>query len=166
MAVVHLGQVVEGARPLRVGQDVGASLVVDLDAPLFDVDVGGSVLTHRSELDQMDGAVVLGDRVEQVERADDVVHLGVDAVGAVDHRVRRRPLLGEVDDRLWLELADDPVDEGRVGQVSDEDVEVPARNLGPRPHPLAAKRRIGTRLSTPISLSYWRRQKLSTAPTS
>ena len=54
VAVVDLGQVVEGPRPLRVRQDVGPALVGDLDESLFDVDVGSPVLAHRAELHEMD----------------------------------------------------------------------------------------------------------------
>ena len=57
VAVVHLGQVVEGARLLRVRQHVGAALVGDLDEALFDVDVGRPVLAHRPELDEVDVGV-------------------------------------------------------------------------------------------------------------
>ncbi len=64
-----------GRRPglLREGQHVGAALVGDLDEALFDVDVRRAVLAHRAELHEVDRRVVLHDRVEQVQRADDVV---------------------------------------------------------------------------------------------
>ena len=43
--VVALGEVVEGPSLLGVGQGVGASVVLDGDVTLLDVDVGGAVLT-------------------------------------------------------------------------------------------------------------------------
>ena len=72
---------------------------------------GRAVLAHRAELDQVDVAVDVGDRVHHVERADDVVGLRVDRVLLVDHRVRRSPLLAEMDDRVGRELADHRVHE-------------------------------------------------------
>ena len=63
VAVVHLGQVVEGPGLLGIGQDVGPALVGDLDVALFDVDVGGAVLPHGPELHEVDGGVALGDGV-------------------------------------------------------------------------------------------------------
>ncbi len=63
----------------------------------------------------MDRGVDVGDRIEQVQGADDIVHLCVDGVLAVDHRVRRGSLLGEVDNRLGRELTDGLLDEHVVG---------------------------------------------------
>ena len=68
----------------------------------------------------MNRRIELGDRVEQVERADDVVHLGVDGVRPVDHRIRRAALFGEVDDRVRLERTDRLVQERIVVQVPDK----------------------------------------------
>jgi hypothetical protein len=68
----------------------------------------------------MDRGVDVGDRIEQVQGADDIVHLCVDGVLAVDHRVRRGSLLGEVDNRLGRELTDGLLDEHVVGQVAYE----------------------------------------------
>ena len=116
---MHLGQVIEGARPLRVQDPVPAPLVLDLEPAFLDVDVGGAVLAHRPQLDQVDARVRLRDRVQHVEVADHVVGLRVDGVLPVDHRVRRGPLLAEVDDGVGLELADHLVGELRVAQVAD-----------------------------------------------
>ena len=136
VAVVHLGQVVEGPGLLRVGQHVGPALVGDLDEALFDVDVGRSVLAHRAQLDQVDGRITLGDGVQQVEGAHHVVDLGVDGVLAVDHRVGSRALLGEVHDRLGLEALERVVHEVGIGQVADEGLELEPRHLFPHPDPV------------------------------
>ncbi len=130
-AVVHLGQVVEGAGLLRVREHVGTAPVGDLDEALFDVDVGSAVLTHRPQLDQVDVAVLLGDGVEEVEGAGHIVDLRVDRVLAVDHRIGRRPLLGEVDHGLGLERGECLAHEGRIGQVPHEDVDVEIGDLLP-----------------------------------
>ena len=104
VAVVHLGQVVEGAGLLWKGQDIGPSPVRDLDEPFLDVDVGRAVLAHGSQLDQVDVRIDLGDGVEEVEGPHDVVDLGVDGVGPVDHRVRSAALLREVHHRIGPEV--------------------------------------------------------------
>ncbi len=111
MAVVHFGEVVEAAGLFGEGQDVGTATVRDLDVPLFDVDVGRPVLPHRPELDEVDRRVDVRDRIQEVQRADHVVHLGVDGVLAVDHGVGSAALLGEVDDRVRPEAPDHVEDE-------------------------------------------------------
>jgi SagB-type dehydrogenase family enzyme len=119
VAVVHLGQVVEGPRALGEQHPVPAAVVLELEPALLDVDVRRTVDAHRAQLDQVNVAVELGDRVEQVERADHVVLLGVDRVLAVDHRVRRGPLLGVVHDRVRLEIGERRIGELGVAQVAD-----------------------------------------------
>ena len=79
----------------------------------------------------MDLRVDLGDRVEQIQRAHDVVRLGVDRVLPVDHRVRRRPLLGEVDDRVRRELPDDLVRELGINKITDVAGDLLARDFIP-----------------------------------
>ena len=83
----------------------------------------------------MDVAVQLTDAVQQVQRADDVVVLGVDGVGAVDHRVRRGTLLGEVHDRVGRELPQRRVHEIGVEQITDVGGEPLSGVLLPRRHP-------------------------------
>ena len=95
VAVVDLGEVVEGARALGVQDPVLAAVVLDLDPALLDVDVRRAVLAHRAELDQVDVAVDVGDRVHHVELADDVVGLRVDGVllarsSSTERRAARR----------------------------------------------------------------------------
>ena len=143
VAVVHLGQVVEAAGLLGIGHHVGAALVGDLDEALFDVDVGIAVLAHRPELHEVDRAVLLGDGVEQVERAHHVVDLGVDGVGPVDHRVRRTALLGEVHDGLGLEALDERLGEAVVGEIAHEGLDGEPRDLLPAPHPVLETGRWG-----------------------
>ena len=133
VAVVDLGQVVEGAGLLRVRKRVGPTLVGDLDETLFDVDVGGSVLAHRAQLDQVDGRITLGDGVQQVEGAHHVVDLGVDGVLAVDHGVGSGTLLGEVHDRLGLETLERAVHEDGISQIADEGIELETRHFFPHP---------------------------------
>ncbi len=136
VAVVDLGQVVEGPGLLGVGQDVGPALVGDLDEALFDVDVGGAVLPHGAELHEVDGGIALGDGVEQVERPHHVVDLGVDGVGPVDHGVGGAALLGEVHDGLGLEALEQGLAEAVVGEVADEGLDGQPRHLVPAPHPV------------------------------
>jgi hypothetical protein len=84
----------------------------------------------------MDVPVLLGDGIDQVERPDHVVHLGVDSVLAVDHRIRRRPLLGEVHDGVRFERRQRLAHEGRVGEIAHVDADVVARHLFPPTDPL------------------------------
>ncbi len=135
VAVVHLRQVVVRAWSLGIQHPVLAALVLDLDPAFFDVDVRRAVRAHRPELDQVDVRIDLGDRVQHVQRADDVVDLGVDGVLAVDHRVRRGPLLGEVHDRVRAEVADHVVGEVGVGQVADVAADLLPGQLVPGPDP-------------------------------
>src|SRR5919106_290286 len=116
--VVHLRRVVEGAWLLRERKDVGSTLVPNLDEALLDVDVRRPVLAHRPELHQVRvrGQVTHGE--QDVQRADDVVVLGERGVGARGHRVRRRGHLAVVHDHLGLELAEDPLDDVVVAQVT------------------------------------------------
>ncbi len=102
---MHLGQVIERAGLLGEGKHVAAAIVLDLDVAFFDVDVGRAVFAHGTQLDQVAVGLDLAQGEEQVERADDVVDLGEGRMLAVDHGVRRRTLLGEVDDGFWLEVA-------------------------------------------------------------
>ena len=136
VAVVHLRAVVEGAGLLGVDHPVLAALVLDLDPALLDVDVGLAVLAHRAELDQVDVAIDVGDRVHHVEVADDVVGLRVDRVRLVDHRVRRCALLAEVDDRLGAEVAHHLVHELGVAEVADVGLDRLAADLAPGGHAL------------------------------
>ena len=78
VGVVDLREVVERAGQLRERQRVLAPLVLDLDEPLLDVDVGRSVLAHRAELHQVAVGDAVADREQEVEGADHVRVLGLD----------------------------------------------------------------------------------------
>ena len=105
--------------------------MLDVEPAFLDVDVGRAVFAHRAELHQMDGRVDLGDRVEQIEGADHVVVLGIGGVPAVDHRIRRGPLLGEVDDRLRREFANRTGQESGVQEIAFVTSDPLARDLFP-----------------------------------
>ena len=79
----------------------------------------------------LDVRVGLGDREQDVQVPDHVVLLGVHRVRPVDHRVRRGPLLGEVNHGLQLEVGDDVVREHRVRQVTDVQPDLLAGQLPP-----------------------------------
>ena len=65
-AVVNLGEVVEAPRHLGKGQPVSATVVLDVEVALLDVDVGGAVLPHRAELDQVAIRGLVANRKEQI----------------------------------------------------------------------------------------------------
>ena len=96
MAVVDLREVVEGAGLLGVGEPITPPVVLDLDEAFLDVDVGRPVLAHGAQLHQVRLGRRLPHREEQVQGPHDVVDLRLRRVHGADHRVRRRPLLGEV----------------------------------------------------------------------
>src|SRR5918999_2765935 len=73
---------------------------------------------------------------EHVQVADDVVVLGVDGMTPVDHRVGRRPLLGEVHDGLGLVALHDLGDELPVQEVAELEPDGLPANLAPRPDPV------------------------------
>jgi hypothetical protein len=110
-------------------------VVGDLDPALLDVDVRGAVFAHGAEFDQVDVGVDLGDRVQEIQGADDVVGLGVDGVRLVDHGVGCGALLGEVHDGVGGEGADGVGGELGVAQVSDVTGDVLAGQLRPRGQP-------------------------------
>src|SRR5919106_2257467 len=131
VAVVDLGEVVERAGQLREGQGVSPALVLDLDEPLLDVDVGRSVLAHRPELDEMRLGRVLAHRPEELQRADDVVPLRHDRVVDALHRPGSARLLPVVHDRVRLEVGDDVLHERALGNVADVRVDPLSRHFAP-----------------------------------
>src|SRR5438067_4268507 len=130
--VVHLRQVVERTRQLRVRKYIGATLVMDLDVALFDVDVGRAVLAHRAELDDVAVGHVLADREHQVEGADHVRLLREHRVLARLHRERRGRLLRVVDHHIGQHLGHNAVEEVALVHVADVRLDPPARVLLPR----------------------------------
>src|SRR5215469_10614589 len=100
VAVVHLGKVIEGSWLLRERHGVSAAVVLEGDVAFFDVDVGRAIFAHGAKLDEMAIGQELAHGKEHVQRANDVVHLRKHGVFAVDHRVRRGALFGEVDNGL------------------------------------------------------------------
>ncbi len=62
-------------------------------------------------------------REEEVQRSDDIVDLRKYGVLAVDHRIRRRPLLGEVNHRIRLEGLDHAGQEIVVVHVADKQLD-------------------------------------------
>ena len=139
-AVVHLRQVVDGPGRLRVEERVAPAVVLDGQVALLDVDVRRPVLAHRPELDEVAVRRAVADGEHDVEVADDVVGLGVRGVPDVDHRVGRRGLLAVVDDRVGAEPVDDRFDEGVVGQVADEELDLALGHLAPGADPLVEGR--------------------------
>jgi dolichyl-phosphate-mannose-protein mannosyltransferase len=123
--------VVQRGGQLREGKRVLPPLVLDLDVPLFDVDVGLAVLAHRPELDQMALGDVVANREEQIEVADHVRVLGLDRLLTRGHRVGSRCLLAVVDDRFGANLGDDAVEEVAVLHRSDEAADFLTRQLLP-----------------------------------
>ena len=72
---------------------------------------------------------------EQVQRADNVVHLRADCVLAVDHRIGRGALFSEVNHRLRLEFLDRGGKKVIIGNIADKQLHRLAGELLPCPQP-------------------------------
>jgi len=101
------------------------------NVPLFDIDVRSAILAHRAEFDQMTIRCVIGNRIEHVQRTDDIIDMGEHSVLTVDHRIGSAPLLTEMDNRLRLKITDDRLQEGVVTQIANERCDDFARQLTP-----------------------------------
>src|SRR5208282_1084643 len=119
VAVVHFGEVVEGAGLLGKWQNVLAAIVFDGDVAFFDVNVRSAVFAHGAEFDQVAIGLQFAEGEKQIQRADYVVDLGVDGVAAVNHGVGGGALFGEVDDGLGFETLDEVAEEFVVSDVAD-----------------------------------------------
>src|SRR5438132_6563978 len=75
VAVVQLGQVIEAAWLHREGQTILPAIVGDREEALLDVDIGGPVLAHGAQLDEVGARRVITEGKEEVERADQIVDL-------------------------------------------------------------------------------------------
>ena len=124
VGVVHLAEVVERARLLGVGEGIFATIVLNGDVALFDVNVGGAVLAHGAQLDQVAIGEVVAQHVEQVEVAQHVVGLGQHGVLTVDHREGGRALFTEVNHSTRLKLEHGLLQEGVVIDIADVKVDV------------------------------------------
>ncbi len=144
--ILGFRHVVDGARIGRI-EDllVGETVVgVDLDPEiaLRDLHACGAVAVdpHGSEVDEVDVHPRVDDGAENVVRGREVVAHGIALVGGRLHRVRRRPLFGEVDDGVRPLLHDERQQAMIV--FADREVDVPdrlARHLGPGAQALAER---------------------------
>src|SRR5262249_47279794 len=114
-------------------------VVLDGDIAFFDVDIGRTVLAHGAELDEMTVRGEFANRKEHVQCADNVIHLSEDRVLTVDHRIRSRTLLGEVDDSFRLETLDHRSEKIVIGDITDEKLDGLARDLLPDPETIREK---------------------------
>src|SRR6266550_448053 len=133
VAVVHFREVIEGARLLREGKYVLAAVVFDGDVALFDVNVGGAVLAHGAQLDEVTIRQKFANGEKNVQCSDDVVHLGEDGVLAVDHRVGSRALLREMDHGFRFEGLKCGSEKVVVGNVTDKQFDGLAGHVLPDP---------------------------------
>src|ERR1035438_789762 len=78
--------------------------MLNLDISFLDIDVRRTVFTHRAELDQMTIGLEFLNREQHVQRSDNVVHLRKYGVLAIDHRIGRGALFGEMDHSVRLKV--------------------------------------------------------------
>src|SRR5262245_43047630 len=147
---MDLRQVVERAGLLREGEEVDSPLVVDLDEPLFDVDVGRTVLAHGAELHEMAVGMGFLQREEDVQRSHDVVHLGEHRVLTIDHRIGCRTLFGVMDHGVGLEGGNRLGSRRVVGEIRDHDRDGLAGQLVPDRDALMERADVGQRLDAEL----------------
>ena len=135
VAVMHLGEVVEGAGLLRKRQHVLAAVMFDSDVAFFDIDIGSAVFSHGPEFDQVAIGPELPQREQQVEGPDHVVDLGKYRMFAVDHRIRSGPLLGKVHHGVRRKRSDHRGNELIVGNIAGQEFDVLAGDLFPGAKP-------------------------------
>src|SRR5579885_3139768 len=155
VAIVDLGKVIERARLLGEGDGVEAAVVLDGDVALFDINIWRAVLAHGAELDQVTIGRDLANREKHVQRADHVIHLREDRMLPVDHRVRGRPLFGEVHDGLGLKAFHGRREEVVIRNVADVEINDFARNSLPSLQPFGKRtnrrERLGAQFMVPLS---------------
>src|SRR6202022_3099261 len=93
MAVVQLGQVIEAARLHGEGQAILPAVVGDREKALFVVDIGGPVLAHGAQLDEVGPRRVIAEAEEEVERPEQIIDLRERGVLELEHREGRTSLL-------------------------------------------------------------------------
>src|SRR3989440_1661136 len=150
VAVVHFREVIEGARLLREWNYVLAAVVFDGDVALFDVNVGGAVLAHGAQLDEVTIRQKFANGEKNVQCSDDVVHLGEDGVLAVDHRVGSRALLGEMDHGFRFEGLECGSEKVVVGNVTDKQFDGLAGHVLPDPDAIRQRANRSQRLRTKL----------------
>jgi len=72
VAVMNLGEVIKRSRLLGEREQIRPAVVLNPDITLFYIDVGRSVFAHRAELDQVAFRHMLANRIDDIERADDM----------------------------------------------------------------------------------------------
>src|SRR5580658_5365108 len=97
VAVVHFGEVVEGAGLLGKWKEVLAAVMFDRDVAFFDVNVRRAVFAHGAKFHEVAIGLQFAQGEKKIQGADYIVDLGVDGVAAVNHRVGGGALFGEMD---------------------------------------------------------------------
>src|SRR6185437_10552267 len=136
VAVVDLGEVIEGAGLLGKGEQIFPALVFNLNVALLDVNVGRAVFAHGAELDQVAVGQVGLHGPNEVQGADHVVGLAEDGAVHVHHRVGRGGLFAIVDDGIGAERLQHVGDNAVVAQIADEQLDAVAGYLLPVAHPV------------------------------
>src|SRR5258708_7590366 len=103
VAVVHLREVVKRSWLLREGNYILATVVLDGDVALLDVDVRRAVFAHGPQFDEVAVPQEFTDGEKYIQCTDDIVHLSEDGMLAVDHRIGSRALFREMHHGFGLE---------------------------------------------------------------
>ena len=122
----------------------------DGDVAFFDIDIGSAVFSHGAEFDQVAIGPEFAQREQQVEGSHDVVDLGEDRMFAVDHRVRRGPLFGEMHHGVGRKRSHHRGNEIIVGDIAGQELDGLAGSCF-QARSLSGIGRIGVNVWTPNS---------------
>jgi len=149
--IENLRRVIQAAALAREQEPIAPALVLDVDPPFLDVDVRRPVLSHRAQLHDVRMRNALNHGPDHVEGGADVVVKRESRLLVSHHRVRRRWLLGVMDDGLGLEFAERTIHERTIGTVADLDLQGPTGDRGERLRPDGqigrGDERLGSRLT-------------------
>ena len=130
---------IEGAGLLGEGNGVPAAVVLDSNVAFFDVDVGRAVFAQGAEFDQMAIREEFPHGKKDIQRAYDIVHLRKHGVFAIDHRIGRRALLGEVHDGFRFARPKRGRQKIVIGDVADKHIDILTGQVLPHAHTVAQR---------------------------
>jgi hypothetical protein len=152
VTVVQLGEVVEAARLHGEGEAILPAIVGDGQEAFFDVDVGGPVLAHGAQLDEMRVWRVIAEGKEEIQRAHKVVGLRERRVLEVDHGKGCASLLREMDQGVRLDLLNQFGDGASIAKVHLSPPDRPAGQSVPEADPFRHRADRGQALRTAFAV--------------
>lgn len=121
VAVLRLGQVIKGTGSLWIEKLVFPTLMFHLQITFFNIDIGGAIDSHGSQLDDMAVDIGLFGRVDHIGGGHKVISNSKDGLAMAHHGVRRGGLLGVMNHALGLKLLEYLQEKGIIADVADMD---------------------------------------------